>query len=317
MQGFGKILVGVDLSHADRLATSELDPPMQEAIKRAIWLAGQVSGELTFLSVLDISPQAEELLEDDYKQASKNVIDEADRVLDALVDRAAEQGLKAKRKVVIGKDWVEIVREVLREQYDLVVVGTRDLGSVSRLLFGSAGMKLLRKCPCPVWITKPDPNWDDVNMLVASDLTEMSQTVLQLAIDGAQMFDAKVHLLHAAEYEFDQCMLHTGLSTEQVEAFRTDKRTKAEQQLQQQLAQTDYRTLTYGVQTHVIDGPADVVIRQAIEDFGIDLLVMGTVARGGIPGMLVGNTAERLLPEVNCSILAVKPPDFECPIKLD
>jgi hypothetical protein len=29
---------------------------------------------------------------------------------------------------------------------------------------------------------------------------------------------------------------------------------------------------------------------------------------------MIGNTAERLLPEVRCSVLAVKPPDFICPI---
>ena len=41
---------------------------------------------------------------------------------------------------------------------------------------------------------------------------------------------------------------------------------------------------------------------------------MGTVARGGLPGILIGNTAERLLHSVPCSLLAVKPDDFICPL---
>ena len=39
MQGFRNVLVGVDLSHADRLADSELSDPTQEAVNRALWLA--------------------------------------------------------------------------------------------------------------------------------------------------------------------------------------------------------------------------------------------------------------------------------------
>jgi nucleotide-binding universal stress UspA family protein len=43
---------------------------------------------------------------------------------------------------------------------------------------------------------------------------------------------------------------------------------------------------------------------------------MGTIARAGIPGVITGNTAERLLPSIPCSMLAVKPADFVSPVRL-
>jgi hypothetical protein len=43
---------------------------------------------------------------------------------------------------------------------------------------------------------------------------------------------------------------------------------------------------------------------------------MGTVARTGIAGLLIGNTAEAILEQVQCSVLAVKPPGFVSPVKL-
>jgi len=49
-------------------------------------------------------------------------------------------------------------------------------------------------------------------------------------------------------------------------------------------------------------------IRQA------DLVVMGTVSRTGIPGLLIGNTAEVILNNLECSVLAVKPADFATPV---
>jgi len=44
---------------------------------------------------------------------------------------------------------------------------------------------------------------------------------------------------------------------------------------------------------------------------------MGTVNRAGIAGLLIGNTAEKVLRQVDCSTLAVKPEGFITPVLLD
>jgi nucleotide-binding universal stress UspA family protein len=49
----------------------------------------------------------------------------------------------------------------------------------------------------------------------------------------------------------------------------------------------------------------------------IDLLVMGTVCRTGIAGFIIGNTAEKVLSVVNCSVLTVKPEGFVTPVTLE
>ncbi len=67
---------------------------------------------------------------------------------------------------------------------------------------------------------------------------------------------------------------------------------------------------------HFLIEPPDFAIMNYIEQHDIDLLVMGTVGRAGISGFITGNTAERLLPRIPCSLLAVKPPDFKSPVSL-
>ena len=64
-------------------------------------------------------------------------------------------------------------------------------------------------------------------------------------------------------------------------------------------------------------GEPEAVIPQFVVDHGVDLVVMGTVARRGIPGLLIGNTAERILRKLPCSVLAVKPDGFVSPVGLD
>jgi len=48
----------------------------------------------------------------------------------------------------------------------------------------------------------------------------------------------------------------------------------------------------------------------------VDLIVMGTLSRTGIPGYFIGNTSESILSQVNCSVLTMKPPGFVSPVTL-
>ena len=53
-----------------------------------------------------------------------------------------------------------------------------------------------------------------------------------------------------------------------------------------------------------------------VHEQSVDLVVMGTVARSGVSGIIMGNTAEQILDQLGCSVLALKPEGFVCPIKL-
>jgi nucleotide-binding universal stress UspA family protein len=69
-----------------------------------------------------------------------------------------------------------------------------------------------------------------------------------------------------------------------------------------------------GVAVELVQGEPEDVIARFVESHGIDVVVMGTVARTGIAGLVMGNTAERVLQRLRGSVLAVKPPGFESPV---
>ena len=58
------------------------------------------------------------------------------------------------------------------------------------------------------------------------------------------------------------------------------------------------------------------VIPEYLNNIAADLVVMGTVARTGVPGFIMGNTAETILNHINCSVLAIKPQGFVTTITL-
>jgi len=59
------------------------------------------------------------------------------------------------------------------------------------------------------------------------------------------------------------------------------------------------------------------VIPRLAREREVELVVMGTVVRTGIPGFFIGNAAERILSRVGCSVLAVKSLGFVTPVKFN
>lgn len=70
-------------------------------------------------------------------------------------------------------------------------------------------------------------------------------------------------------------------------------------------------------QVRLVKGRADRVIPDACEELRAELVVMGTVGRVGIPGLTIGNTAEAILSQIDCSVLAVEPAGFVSLVTLD
>jgi universal stress protein E len=318
MSCFRKILVGVDLLQY-RASSEGPTPAARDLVRRTTWLATKNSAELTFLSALNITEEALVHLEDvDRSHMLLTARQAAERVHAELVAEAQEQGIRATGRLAFGAGWLELIREVLRENHDLLMIGTRNHRGLHRMLFGSTGLKLLRRCPCPVWVSRANGEQDRaLNILVASDLSPVAMSALRLTVRLAQVIEVKIHLLHVVDYPLDH-LWNAGLPNATTLKYHSSMRAAAERRLSEQIEAANCRTLTPTIDVHIVDGAGipDQQILEFVHHHHIDLLVMGTIARGGVQGIMIGNTAERLLPEVPCSVLAVKPPDFRSPVTL-
>jgi len=317
MSCFKNILVGIDLSHCARLSLDALTPVAHDVFQRSVWLAQRTSGRLTFFSALNLTEEVLLMLEEKHRiVVFRKIEDEASQVLAELVEKADKAGVAATAVFVRGKGWLEIIEQVLRDNHDLVLVGTRDSSAARHRPLGNTAKKVLRRCPCPVWVCRPAPYERPLNVLVATDLHTATETALRLGVCLGHAASAIVHVLHAIDYPVYHLWL-TALPDEVGRDYHRRVLAHAEQVLHDQLERTEQRSLSEPVRVHLADrvGKADEVIVKCIREYNIDVLVMGTIGRTNVPGVMIGNTAERLLPEVTCSVLAVKPPDFRCPIR--
>ena len=150
-------------------------------------------------------------------------------------------------------------------------------------------------------------------MLVPSDLSDVSLEALRAAIALGEIVDAQIHVVHALDGPGAPPVWYGAQAQELYKEFLAERRLDARRQLEQQLIHAK-RDRVPEVGIHVDTGRPDETILRAIEDLQIDLVVMGTSARSGLQAWTMGNTTERLVSQMPCSLLAVKPRGFECPV---
>lgn len=311
MSVFNSVLVGVDLWQPGGIDARHFSPPVEEAIKNGLWLAEKARASLTFFAAIDMFEEELRALETDWAPELTPRL----RALDRVVESARERGLSVTTKFVRGQAWVELIREVERARHDVVIIGTRNAGVLRRLLFGSTAMRLLHNCPCPVWVTRPEERPLPHNILVTSDFSPVSDITVKLGLALGELSGAKVNLLHAVDFEVDR-KWSVGLLYFNTEQYHAQVKAEAYEKLAGQLARIAGQHPLSAVELHIVVGEsvADTAILEFIQRQHIDLLLMGTIARGGLARASMGNTAERLVTHVPCSMLAVKPADFKSTI---
>lgn len=207
------------------------------------------------------------------------------------------------------------------QRHDLIVKAASNGTGVMARLFGSTDLHLLRKCPCPVWIIKPGQRKHYSRILVAVDVEQveprkasLNQVLLDLAISLAQLEGSELHIVHAWQLFAEAKLRSRGIiSAAEIDEMVRDTGRNHKRWLNELLTGYDLKGLT--VKQHVVKGDPKVIIPDVAHKKRGELIVMGTVARTGVPGLFIGNTAEAILNQVNCSVLAVKPEGFVTPVE--
>ena len=254
--------------------------------------------------------------------------------LETLIDPYRKR-IEIQSKVLIGTPFLEIIREVLRNAHDLVIKIPENPDWLDRL-FGSDDMHLLRKCPCPVWLIKPQAPKSYRRILAAVDVDDayppaemesrraLNRQILEMASSLALSEFAELHILSVWHAIGESAMGGAFMYTPEekiiayVEQVRRQHESSLDGLVREVTSNLGQDAMGYlKPQTHLVKGWARKEIPALAKRIEADLVVMGTVARTGIPGFIMGNTAETILNQIDCSVLAIKPPGFVTPITLE
>lgn len=296
--------------------------------QRAIEFAKLNQADLTLLKVLPPVPSKLFATLSGNKEAGlqQKILDRENANLQNLVAKL-DPALHASAEVRFGKQYVETIRAVQSRQYDLVIKAAEEIDWLDRW-FGSDDMNLLRGCPCPVWLVKNHKRSEQKQIMAAVDFddelessnAELNPIILSLASALALADLATLHVVNV--YDVPEAGF-VGLWADQPDKIENEMIAAKHQErlsgmhklmdsLKQSLGAESFAYLS--PQTRVIKGIAAQELPKIAEEIQTDLVVMGTIARTGIPGVIIGNTAETVLSQLHCSVLAIKPPGFVSPI---
>ncbi|MGM0482066.1 MAG: universal stress protein UspE [Pseudomonadota bacterium] len=289
-----------------------------KAINRALHMARLSDARLTlFLSIYDFSYEMTTMLSRKERDTMRaNLIADRKAWLTDLLTAYDTVDVRIDMEVVWhNRPFEAIIEAVIKGKHDLIIKGTQVTASLQNLLFTPTDWHLLRKAPCAVLMVK-EHAWPKHGQIISavnsgsedSDHEQLNQRILEHAEAMGKVLDASVHVVNAYPGapinvaveipEFDVTQY-----TEELHHVHLSKMRKLSEQFQIPESQQ-----------HVQQGLPEQVIPELSEKLDAELVVIGTIGRTGFTAALLGNTAEHVLEQLNCDVLAVKPADFVSPL---
>jgi nucleotide-binding universal stress UspA family protein len=304
--------------------TESCDPG--PAFEQALKLARGTNLDLTLLDVAEPAPAETRTLLGratlDTLQAA--AVEQRTSAMAALAAQAKSAGVRVITRIAAGVPFQVAIQTAVRDQHDVLLKTIDRHSPPSRSTQGSADKNLLRKCPCPVWLlaavdvpepgsivaaVNPDPSAPEDRALGAE--------ILRMAAAIAASDQVALNVVHAWKV-FGELLLRGPkplVSDQEVDHIMGQALNRHVRFLDELIAGTPLSGVV--AKPHVVHARAADAIIDFVQSQPTRLLVIGTVGRTGIPGFLIGNTAEQVLSEVTCSVLALKPRGFVSPVTID
>lgn len=230
------------------------------------------------------------------KEFKRDMLKQADARLEQLMQPCKLGGVSYTTEVIWNSNWVEsLVRAVKKSNCDLAIKSSYQHSRARRFFSKTSDYYLMRHCACPILFTHQAQEWKSDRILACLDLesddthhARLNHEIMRNASAFAQIIGMDLYLACAFQGALngDQLGLAShrgGITREQVGKF-------------------------YGLAAErVILRQGDTVeaLQSICDEVDPSVVFIGSLARTGIKGRLIGNTAEKLLDIVSGDLLVV------------
>lgn len=289
----------------------------EDVITHGVHLAQQHQAELHILLALEnLPPNANMVMETASYIDSKVTVEQ--HAQEWLTEKLTswQQDYPMSGQITVGDPLAHIEQVIAEESIDLVIKHAAD--DMLDRLFGTDDMHLVRRCSCPVLLTHHTLPHQYKHVMVAIDANynyaedenrvrkELNQRLAEIGFSIAKTEQAQCHLVSVFDV-YPPMLMGDGFISIPPQAMKVEA--------------DDIRNEQASILSDIAaSAPSEIVPQQLImqgnprselpeiaEDLGADLVIMGTSARTGLPGLLLGNTAEAILNQLNCAVLVVRP----------
>lgn len=219
-------------------------------------------------------------------------------------------------EVGFGTSYREIIKHISERSHDLLVLRSDEPTTRRGLAGATTTMHLLRKSPVPVWVARDTNDRTGVAVAVGpmpEAPTSLDVSLLEMASSLARIRGEHLHVIHAWRLEGESMLRSHRLSFAdgEVERMVGHARGGAASKVNELLSEVG---IDQPHSVHLVKGRPGEVLPTTLDGLRPRVLVMGTLARAGIRGMIIGNVAEQVLAFTDSSVLAAKPEGFVSPV---
>lgn len=312
MERFKNILVVCCGKRADR-----------DAIERAKWLAIENRAAVTLIDVVASRPgelaRLYAALPGDHAHVLEEQIFASHRArLEGLAHPLKAAGVETTEVIREGTTFIEVIGHALQSGCDFIVRSGRSAGDRQVSLDG-LDRHLIRKSPVPflLWRATDTGNLDRVLAVVDPDEADihrdaMARDVMKLATSLCAHDGAMLDVLNAWTIPEEELIRERLRSENEAGQFLEAMESGAAQSLARLIAR--YAEVGPPIQMRQVKGAREDIVPDHVANNNIDLVVMASLSRPGVPGYLMDEDVETILNRVGCSILTVKPAGFETPV---
>ena len=280
------------------MVTTDFSEISDRALDYAIALARRYDARIYLAHV--ITPDPFQFAEPQLAQATYEKVRQAaeEGITDILISGKL-RGVPHEVLMEEGNVWPCLESLIVRNEIDLVVVGTHGRGKVQKLLIGSVAEEIFRKADCAVLTVGPavkNPNAKEVELnhiLFATDFGPGAEKAAAYAFSLAQEHNATLTLLHVIE--------SAAAYTEESVARQREINVVRMKQLMPPGSENWCRP-----EFRATFGAAVEEILTAARESKADLIVMGAKARKSLAGHAPLTIAYNVVTKAPCPVITVR-----------
>ena len=267
----------------------------QVALVKALLIAKLADCEIhAFLCVYrDVDKSKDAVSRRDLKHQT---ITDAEQWLGQQLEACKTAGIAFTREVVWNSRWYDVaLRSIAKSGCDLVIKSSFHHSKSKRFYNTTSDYSLMRNCACPILFAHQTQEWKSDRVLACVDLESTDPKHARL--NGVVIRDAQAFANIVGMELYVAAAYSVGIDTENLPIKGHGQQVNLEQL--GQLYDVDESRII------LRQGPTVETLKHICEELDPSIVIMGTLARAGIKGKLIGNTAEKLLDVIDADLLTV------------
>lgn len=212
--------------------------------------------------------------------------------------------------VAVGSAISEVTRIIQEHKPDLLIAGTHGMSGTTDEGVGTLAAQLVRRIPNDVLLVRDRQSGAFRRIVACVDFSATSKRALSAAAKVALHDDAELRIVHVFRAPWKQVHWHS--PTPQANPDFQKQYTDVLMRRIEDFASATAAELSRApiIELHESASHGSGISEYATQ-VSADLVVLGTRGRSNLKALFLGSTAERLLREIPCSVLAVQPAEGE------